>query len=99
MVNGLLHYLQDSVEADSIELEDRGSKALHKVPNKLGAPHPDMKKTGDTCFLLTEHMYSMTNFSNRQRNEVTVFGDKRWNHDKVGPARLERKTLHSRASL
>ena len=31
----------------------------------------------------------MTNFSDRQRKEVTVFEDKQWNHDKAGPARLE----------
>ena len=28
-----------------------------------------------------------------------MFGDKRWNHDKARPARLDRKTLHRRASL
>ena len=26
-------------------------------------------------------------------------GDKQWNHDKDGPARLDGKTLHSKASL
>ena len=28
-----------------------------------------------------------------------MFGDNWWNHDRVGPARLEGKTLHSRATL
>ena len=28
-----------------------------------------------------------------------MFGDKGWNHDKVGPTRLDEKTLHTRASL
>ena len=48
--NGLLHCLQDSVEAYDIKLEDRSFKALHKVPNGLGSPHSDMNKIGDTLF-------------------------------------------------
>ena len=50
MVNSLLHFLQDSVRADDIELEDRSSKALHKVPDGLGSPYPNVKKTGDAFF-------------------------------------------------
>ena len=41
----------------------------------------------------------MTNFSDRQRKEVTVFRAKQWNHDRAGPAKLARKILHSLASL
>ena len=28
-----------------------------------------------------------------------MFADKQWNHNKAGPTRLDRKTIHSRASL
>ena len=28
-----------------------------------------------------------------------MFGDKKWNHDKAGLARMDGKTLHSRTSL
>ena len=48
--NGFLHYLQDSVKAYDIDLEDRGSKNLHKVLDGLGSPHPSVKKTGDALF-------------------------------------------------
>ena len=42
--NDLLHYLQDSVEAYDIELENHGSKTLHKVLDGLGSPHPGCEK-------------------------------------------------------
>ena len=47
MANNLLHCLQYNVGAYSVELEDRGSKALHKVLDGLRSPHLDVKKVGD----------------------------------------------------
>ena len=46
-MNSLFYYLKDSVETYVIELEDRGPKMFHKVPNRLGSPHSDAEKIGD----------------------------------------------------
>ena len=51
-MNGLLDCQQDNIETDDIELEDRNSKALHKVPDRLGSPRSDVKKTCDSLFSL-----------------------------------------------
>ena len=62
---------------------------LHKVPNELGSSHPNVEESRDALF----SSYLVTNFSDRQQEEVTVFEAKQWNYDKAGPTKLERKTL------
>ena len=71
------------------------------IKSLMDSDHPirKCKRLVTLCFLLTEHIYLVTNFSDKHWKEVIVFGDKWWNHDKAGPARLDGKTLHSRASL
>ena len=50
--NGLLHYLQGSVGAYDIQLEDHGSKTLHKFHDGFKSLHSDMEKNGDALFPL-----------------------------------------------
>ena len=45
--NSLFHCLEGSVGAYDNELEDCGSKTFHKVPDLLGSPQLDVKKTSD----------------------------------------------------
>ena len=97
--NSLLHCLQDYVWAHNIELEDRGPEPLHKVPNGLGSPHPDVEKTSkallrpDQAHILSDELLKQAS------KEVTVLGARRWNHDKAGSTKLVGKTLHSKASF
>ena len=51
------------------------------------------------CFLMTEHIYCVTNFSAKHQKKLIVLGARPWNQDKAGLARLVRKTLHNRASF
>ena len=51
------------------------------------------------CFLLIDHIYRVTNFSDKARTKVIELGGRWWNHDKAGPTRLDGNTLHKRASL
>ena len=51
------------------------------------------------CFLLIEHIYWVTNFSDNARKEVIVLGRRRWNQYIVGLTRLDGNTFHRRASF
>ena len=73
MENDLLHCLQDSVGTYGIELEDRGSKTLHKVPTGLGSPHLYVEKTSDALLSPDLAHVLSDKFLDRKRKKVTYF--------------------------
>ena len=45
-------FLDVILRAHNIELKDHGPEMLHKVPDGLESPHPNVKKTGNALLPL-----------------------------------------------